>query len=216
MSQPNRTPAQTTTHSLNFSIVDETIISEKICSRKTPKDWQQGEIFEYKLTAPRVQYVYKDEEIDPSTITNDNDTGNGLGVEQGTPPTIISVKLKDDAESIDAVTTLSDTWQASRYTTQKWKFIDEGSQSQSQVKSQQDGSVDRGSGIGPGSVPVSNSKVQEYTAFTLYGNASELIVKNETVNDLVPKSDLKYATKLVDLFVMRNKQLSDVMALNDS
>ncbi|GMG32668.1 unnamed protein product [Ambrosiozyma monospora] len=191
MNKSNGNPNQTG-HSLNFSIVDETIISEGICSRKASKD--KGEIFEYKLSTPRVQYVYKDEEIDPSTINNGNGKVNDNGIEQDTPPTIISVNLKEDAMNIDTVTTLSDTWQASRYTTKKWKFIDEGSHNQ------EDGSL---------------SKTQEYSAVTLYGNASELIVKNETVNDLVPKSDLKYATKLVDLFIMRNKQLSDVMALNE-
>ncbi|VEU21387.1 DEKNAAC102305 [Brettanomyces naardenensis] len=104
--------------------------------------------------------------------------------------TIVDVKLPEtgDAVEIEKCTCLSNSWQVSRCDTEDWQFVDE----------------------------QSDKEADEMKLVVLHGSHSELLLDDDGAqgNDIVPKNDLKYASRLVKLFMERNSQLNQMINLN--
>ncbi|ODV83255.1 hypothetical protein CANARDRAFT_30192 [[Candida] arabinofermentans NRRL YB-2248] len=97
---------------------------------------------------------------------------------------IVIIDIKDGEKTIGNISSLSPHWQVNGCDESIWEFNDSVSGEKSIV-----------------------------TNILLKGTQSELIVEDDTINDLKPKNDLEYVSKLVGLFIKRNEQLNNTIDL---
>lgn len=95
---------------------------------------------------------------------------------------MIIMDLESSTGKISGITCLSDCWQSHESKEQNWQFTDSG-------------------------------ECHTVKAYILSGSRSELEVEganDNSENDIVPKADMQYATRLADLFAWRSKRIASL------
>ncbi|OWB86883.1 hypothetical protein B5S33_g5605 [[Candida] boidinii] len=154
--------------------------------------------FYSNFKSPNLEFIFegeddiedKDKRINSNKLTNsfnyfdnDNDNDNHNNEDIHDEEAIL-IELQKDGETLNSITSRSSNWRAYEVKSDTWEFIDNNDNSKEIIEN-----------------------------FIIKGSKSELSVDESNIYDLVPKGDLEYINRLVNLFDERNNQLINTLQL---
>ncbi|GMF66556.1 unnamed protein product [[Candida] boidinii] len=154
--------------------------------------------FYSNFKSPNLEFIFegeddiedKDKRSNSNKLTNsfnyfdnDNDNDNHNNDDIHDEEAIL-IELQKDGEKLNSITSRSSNWRAYEVKSDTWEFIDNSDNSKEIIEN-----------------------------FIIKGSKSELSVDESNIYDLVPKGDLEYINRLVNLFDERNNQLINTLQL---